>query len=149
MNTAELWKQYEEAHKADRPQTEADILSKIKAEAVKKRLAADFYDAATKYVEAVQRRDWKKREEARKNLEKEVKDFDEPMVTYLWMSEQAGTPSSSSTASKSPARIRWCRCGTSDWAWEGPAWWKEEESVLLYAVFRPCERLIEKNEVGR
>jgi hypothetical protein len=88
-----LWKQYEEARKADRPQTEADILSKIKAEAVQKRLAADFYDAATKYVEVVQRRDWKKRDEARKNLEKEVKEFNEPMVTYLWMSEQAGTSS--------------------------------------------------------
>ena len=88
-----LWKQYEEASKADRPQKEAEILTKIKAEAVKQRLAADFYDAATKYVESVQRRDWKKREELRANLEKEVKEFDEPMVTYLWMSEQAGTSS--------------------------------------------------------
>ena len=88
-----LWKQYEEANKADRPQKEADILSKIKAEAVKQRLAADFYDAAVRYVESVQRRDWKKRDELRKNLEKEVKDFNEPMVTYLWMSDQAGSPS--------------------------------------------------------
>ena len=88
-----LWKQYEEANKADRPQKEADILSKIKAEAVKQRLAADFYDAAVKYVESVQRRDWKKRDELRKNLEKEVKDFNEPMVTYLWMSDQAGSSS--------------------------------------------------------
>ena len=88
-----LWKQYEEANKADRPQKEAEILTKIKAEAVKQRLAADFYDAAVKYVESVQRRDWKKRDEARANLEKEVKEFDEPMVTYLWMSEQAGKSS--------------------------------------------------------
>ena len=88
-----LWKQYEEASKADRPQKEAEILAKIKAEAVRQRLAADFYDAATKYVETVQRRDWKKREELRANLEKEVKEFDQPMVTYLWMSEQAGTSS--------------------------------------------------------
>ena len=29
-----LWKQYEEANKADRPQKEAEILTKIKAEAV-------------------------------------------------------------------------------------------------------------------
>ena len=88
-----LWKQYEDASKADRPQKEAEILSKIKAEAAKQRLAADFYDAAVKYVESVQRRDWKKRDELRKNLEKEVKDFNEPMVTYLWMSDQAGSPS--------------------------------------------------------
>ena len=88
-----LWKQYEEASKADRPQKEAEILTKIKTEAVKQRLAADFYDAAVKYVESVQRRDWKKRDELRRNLEKEVKDFDEPMVTYLWMSDQAGSSS--------------------------------------------------------
>lgn len=88
-----LWKQYEEANKADRPQKEAEILTKIKTEAARQRLAADFYDAAVKYVESVQRRDWKKRDELRKNLEKEVKDFNEPMVTYLWMSDQAGTSS--------------------------------------------------------
>ena len=70
-----LWKQYEEANKADRPQKEADILSKIKAEAVKQRLAVDFYDAAVKYVESVQRRDWKKRDELRKNLEKWSRTF--------------------------------------------------------------------------
>ena len=45
-----LWKQYEDASRADRPQKEAEILSKIKTEAQKQRLPVDFYDAATKYV---------------------------------------------------------------------------------------------------
>ena len=54
-----LWKQYEDASKADLPQTEASILEKIKAEALEKRLPVDFWDAATKYVNTVQRRDWK------------------------------------------------------------------------------------------
>ena len=36
-----LWKQYEEANKADRPQKEAEILTKIKTEAQKQRLAVD------------------------------------------------------------------------------------------------------------
>ena len=101
-----LWKQYEEANKADRPQKEAEILTKIKAEAAKQRLVADFYDAAVKYVESVQRRDWKKREELRKNLEKEVKDFDEPMVTYLWMSDQAGALPTPAGPMSAPARKR-------------------------------------------
>ena len=64
-----LWKQYEEASKADRPQQEAEILTKIK----------------TQYVETVQRRDWKKRAELRENLQKEVEAFNHPMVTYQWM----------------------------------------------------------------
>ena len=88
-----LWKQYEAATKADRPQTEAEILSKIKAEAIRQHLPVDFYDAATKYVETVQRRDWKKRDELRTGLRKEVEDFAHPMVTYLWMKEYAGQSS--------------------------------------------------------
>ena len=82
-----LWKQYEEASKADRPQKEAEILTKIKAEAQKQHLASDFWDAAVQYVNSVQRRDWKKRQELRGNLEKEVKEFNDPMVTYLWMGD--------------------------------------------------------------
>ena len=88
-----LWKQFEEARKADRPQQEADILTKIKAEAKKQRLAADFYDAATEYVQSVQRRDWKKRDELRENLKKEVDAFNDPMVTYQWMGDYGGTSS--------------------------------------------------------
>ena len=82
-----LWKQYDEANKADRPQKEAEILGKIKTEAQKQHLPADFYDAATKYVEVVRRRDWKKQDEARANLKQEVKDFNDPLVTFLWMGD--------------------------------------------------------------
>jgi Large extracellular alpha-helical protein len=88
-----LWKQFDEASKADRPQKEAEILSKIKAEAQKQRLAADFYDAAVKYMESVQRRDWKKREELRTNLKKEVETFADPMVTYQWMGDYGNASS--------------------------------------------------------
>ena len=88
-----LWKQFEEASKADRPQQEAEILTKIKTEAQAKRLPADFYDAATQYVQSVQRRDWKKRQELREKLEKEVKAFNHPMVTYQWMGDFGGAPS--------------------------------------------------------
>ena len=88
-----LWKQFDEASKADRPQKEAEILTKIKAEAQKQRLAADFYDAAVRYVESVQRRDWKKREELRTNLKKEVEAFADPMVTYQWMGDYGNASS--------------------------------------------------------
>ena len=88
-----LWKQYEDASKADRPQKEAEILTKIKAEAQKQHLAADFYDAAVSYVASVQRRDWKKRDELRSNLQKEVAAFADPMVTYLWMGDYGGASS--------------------------------------------------------
>ena len=87
-----LWKQHEEASKADRPQKEAEILEKIKTEAMKQHLPADFYDAATKYVDVIRRRDWKKANEARENLKKEVQEFNDPLVTFLWMGDN-GTSS--------------------------------------------------------
>ena len=40
-----LWKQYDEAHAADRPQKEVEILQQIREEAQKKRLHLDFFDA--------------------------------------------------------------------------------------------------------
>ena len=80
-----LWKEYEKAAKADRPQKEAEALAKIKAEAARQHLEADFYDAATLYVQAVQRRDWKQRDALREALAQEVRDFNEPIVTFLWM----------------------------------------------------------------
>lgn len=87
----DLWKQYREAADADRPQKEAEILTKIKTEAAARRLPVDFYDAATKYVQSVTRRNWKEREKCRAALAEEVKAFDEPIVTFLWMADYGGS----------------------------------------------------------
>ena len=81
-----LWKKYDAAHKADRPQLEAQVLSQIKQEALQQHLPLDFYDAATLYVSTVQRRDWKQRDALNKTLEEEIAAFDEPIVTFQWMS---------------------------------------------------------------
>ncbi len=82
-----LWKQYQEASKADRPQKEAQILQQIKEEAIKRQLPVDFYDAAVAYVNTVSRRDWKQRDSLRRQLAQEVKAFDQPLVTCLWMDD--------------------------------------------------------------
>ena len=85
-----LWEKYEKARKADRPVTEAEILSQIKQEALRQHLPVDFYDAATKYVSTVQRRDWKQADALRTKLKAEVEEFDDPFITYLWMDEWKG-----------------------------------------------------------
>ena len=82
-----LWEKYEDARKADKPKTEAEILSQIKTEANAKRYAVDFYDAATQYVEAVARRNWKEREPAKEALAKEIKDYGDPIVTFVYMDQ--------------------------------------------------------------
>ena len=85
-----LWAKYQDAKNADKPQTEAKILQEIKAKAQEQHLCVDFYDAATLYVETVSRRNWKEREPAMKALEQEIKDFADPMVTFVWMDQFNG-----------------------------------------------------------
>ena len=87
----DLWKQYDKAKKADLPKQEANLLKQIKEQAAAKRLPVDFYDAATEYVNTVLRRDWKQRATLNADLEKEVKAFDDPVVTFLWMAEWNST----------------------------------------------------------
>ena len=87
-----LWKQYEDARKADRPQKEAEVLSQIKREATRQRLSVDFYDAGKAYISSVTRRDWKQGDPARRQFAEEVKAYNEPIVTYLWMSQYGGAP---------------------------------------------------------
>ena len=79
-----LWEKYEAAYKADKPKTEAEILAQIKKEAIDKRYHVDFYDAATKYVDAVRRRNWKDATPAREALKDEIMAYNEPIVTFLW-----------------------------------------------------------------
>ncbi|MBQ1913106.1 MAG: hypothetical protein II171_06060, partial [Bacteroidales bacterium] len=81
----QLWAQYESARKADRPQKQLEILAQIKEEAQRQHLPVDFYDAASQYVQVTGQRNWKQREEATQNLAKEVAAFDEPIVTFRWM----------------------------------------------------------------
>ncbi len=80
-----LWRKYEDVRKADRPQTEAEMLADIKKQALRQHLPVDFYDAATEYVNTVQRRDWKQADKLREELEADVRRFDQPLVTFLWM----------------------------------------------------------------
>jgi len=87
-----LWRQYEEARDDDRPQKEAELLQTIKREAQSRKLAADFFDAATLYVQTVERRDWKQRDSLRSQLEREVRAYNQPLVTFLWMEQCKYSP---------------------------------------------------------
>lgn len=77
-----LWKDYESALKADKPQRQMEILSQIKDISRKERLPWDFYSAGTKYVSAASSRNWKMRDSLERQLRREVLDFDEPIMTF-------------------------------------------------------------------
>ena len=105
-----LWDEYYAAQKADRPQKEAEVLTRIKKEAMARHLSADFYDAATAYVSSVSRRDWKQTESLEAALKAEVERFDEPIVTFLWMMGPAhlGKEESWAYARKNWDRLQGC-----------------------------------------
>ena len=112
-----LWKQYYEASKADRPQKEAEILQKIREEALVKRLPVDFYDAGKEYVSVVERRDWKKSSQLRLEFGELVKKFDYPIVTYTWMKEFGG--------SSADARLEFVRSRLSDFRDRHPQFYRD------------------------
>lgn len=88
-----LWKDYKSAVASDRPNKEAEILSKIKLEAKSKKLAWDFYDAARNYVKVALNRDWKMRDSLNRQYAAEIKDFDYPIVTFSYFRDHYNTDS--------------------------------------------------------
>lgn len=81
-----LWKTYEKAVAADLPQDQLKALEAIKAEAKAKHLAWDWYDAARKTVDVRAGVNWKDRDAARKEMEKELDSFGEPIAVYCYRS---------------------------------------------------------------
>ena len=77
-----LWKDYEAAQKADRPQRQQEILLEIKRIATKERLPWDFYKAGQDYVEVSSSRNWKMRDSLYTQFQKEIEQFDEPVLTF-------------------------------------------------------------------
>ena len=88
---AALWKTYYKAVDADKPQDKLKALDAIKQEASAKHLAWDFYDAIRKYVDVRVSVNWKDRETARADMEKELNDFGEPVALYYYYRSQWGT----------------------------------------------------------
>ena len=77
-----LWKDYEAARKADRPQKALDILQEIKRLALKERLPWDFYKAGDTYVDVASSRNWKLRDSLSTQFQKEIEAFKEPVLTF-------------------------------------------------------------------
>ena len=82
---SKLWKEYESWEKADRPQKMIETLDKIKTEALSARSAIDYYRAAILCAETRRRVNWKETTAAFSQLEKEIKAYDLPIMTYAWI----------------------------------------------------------------
>ena len=90
---SQLWARYNELDKADKPAQAAAVLREIREQAADARSPYDFYHAGSNYVSAVSSRNWKEREGALEEFASAVKEFDYPIVTYLWLRDYGGSRS--------------------------------------------------------
>ena len=88
---SQLWARYNELDKADKPAQAAAVLREIREHAADARSPYDFYRAGSNYVSAVSSRNWKEREGALEEFASAVKEFDYPIVTYLWLRDYGGS----------------------------------------------------------
>ena len=84
-----LWQKYDKASKADKPQDRIEILEKIKEQSQKQRLHWDFYLAATRRVDVGAEVNWKNRAKLEARLEQEIKDYNEPLVSFYHSHDDA------------------------------------------------------------
>lgn len=84
----DLWKDYNSAEGADRPQKQMDILTMIKDLSRKQGLLWDFWQASEMYVEVGSQRNWKQRNEFIAAREKEILDLNQPLVTFFYKKQQ-------------------------------------------------------------
>ncbi len=77
-----LWKDYENARKADRPKQQLEILEKIGKAAESGRLTWDFYRYWNEKISVSTSRNWKLRDSLNTEYHRAVIKYDEPFLTY-------------------------------------------------------------------
>ena len=90
-----LWKVYQKAADADKPQDQLQALDAIRKEAEARHLGWDFYCAVNEAVSVRSSVNWKDRSAAQQDMEKAIDAFGEPVVVFfhrrhLWSSAEAG-----------------------------------------------------------
>lgn len=100
-----LWKEYNQADKADKPKTQLEVLEKIKAEAIKQKQPWDFYDAAQKTASVRSRINWKDRQAAQDDLKKEIMEYGEPIAVVSYYLNEHSNAEAFQYAQEHKARL--------------------------------------------
>lgn len=89
QDISKLWREYERAQKADKPQDQIEILDEIKEQALKERSHWDYYISCRYRVEVGANINWKNTAKLEKAFEQEIKDYNEPIVSFFHSSDSA------------------------------------------------------------
>lgn len=140
-----LWKDYDAAVKADRPKEMLAVLDTIISKAKAGRLHYDFYHAASQRMTVAARRDWKQRDEFNVWLDKEVVEYDEPIVTFRHRLSKESAASMTDYVLVSKARLQAARNGAFyddglDKLWTGLVGDDYEYALWILGVMRRSEK---------
>lgn len=140
-----LWKDYDAAVKADRPKEMLAVLDTIISKAKAGRLHYDFYHAASQRMTVAARRDWKQRDEFNAWLDKEVVEYDEPIVTFRHRLSKESAASMTDYVLVSKARLQAARNGAFyddglDELWTGLVGDDYEYALWILGVMRRSEK---------
>ena len=140
-----LWKDYDAAVKADRPKEMLAVLDTIISKAKAGRLHYDFYHAASQRMTVAARRDWKQRDEFNAWLDKEVGEYDEPIVTFRHRLSKESAASMTDYVLVSKARLQAARNGEFyddglDELWTGLVGDDYEYALWILGVMRRSEK---------
>lgn len=140
-----LWKDYDAAVKADRPKEMLAVLDTIISKAKAGRLHYDFYHAASQRMTVAARRDWKQRDEFNAWLDKEVGEYDEPIVTFRHRLSKESAASMTDYVLVSKARLQAVRNGAFyddglDELWTGLVGDDYEYALWILGVMRRSEK---------
>lgn len=140
-----LWKDYDAAVKADRPKEMLAVLDTIISKAKAGRLHYDFYHAASQRMTVAARRDWKQRDEFNVWLDKEVVEYDEPIVTFRHRLSKESAASMTDYVLVSKARLQAARNGAFyddglDELWTGLVGDDYEYALWILGVMRRSEK---------
>ena len=140
-----LWKDYDAAVKADRPKEMLAVLDTIISKAKAGRLHYDFYHAASQRMSVAARRDWKQRDEFNAWLDKEVGEYDEPIVTFRHRLSKESAASMTDHVLVSKARLQAARNGAFyddglDELWTGLVGDDYEYALWILGVMRSSEK---------
>lgn len=140
-----LWKDYDAAVKADRPKEMLAVLDTIISKAKAGRLHYDFYHAASQRMTVAARRDWKQRDEFNAWLDKEVGEYDEPIVTFRHRLSKESAASMTDYVLVSKAQLQAARNGAFyddglDELWTGLVGDDYEYALWILGVMRRSEK---------
>ena len=140
-----LWKDYDAAVKADRPKEMLAVLDTIILKAKAGRLHYDFYHAASQRMTVAALRDWKQRDEFNAWLDKEVGEYDEPIVTFRHRLSKESAASMTDYVLVSKARLQAARNGAFyddglDELWTGLVGDDYEYALWILGVMRRSEK---------